>query len=127
MRMVVSLPPYFLCREPYPAPPVTANPPFAPAKCRKISRDSCPCPCSRISLPGAGDLNPALRYPDAPIASFALETSPRTGPEHPTPSSGELIDVRAVAADLESLAQTHSGNARELRAAVAQRLKTALN
>ena len=38
------------------------------------------------------------------MASLALETGPRTAPEHPTRSSGELIDSRAVAADLESLA-----------------------
>ena len=72
-------------------------------------------------------MHPALRYPDAPMASLALETSPRTGPEHPARNSGELIDLRAVAADLESLAATHSGGGRELRSALAQRLKSALN
>ena len=61
------------------------------------------------------------------MASLALETGPRTAPEHPTRNSGELIDIRAVAADLESLAKTHSGGRRELRSALAQRLKTALN
>jgi [protein-PII] uridylyltransferase len=61
------------------------------------------------------------------MASLALETGPRTAPEHPTRNSGELIDIRAVAADLESLAKTHSGGGRELRSALAQRLKTALN
>ena len=61
------------------------------------------------------------------MASLALETGPRTGPEHPTRSSGELIDFRAVAADLESLAATHGGAGRELRSALAQRLKSALN
>ena len=71
-------------------------------------------------------MHPALRYPDAPMASLALETSPRTGPEHPARNSGELIDLRAVAADLESLAATHSGGGRELRSALAQRLKSAL-
>ena len=72
-------------------------------------------------------MDPALRYPDAPMASLALDTGPRTGPEHPTRHAGELIDFRAVAADLESLAETHSGGPRELRAALAQRLKVALN
>ncbi len=71
-------------------------------------------------------MHPTLRYPDAPMASLALETSPRTGPEHPARNSGELIDLRAVAADLESLAATHSGGGRELRSALAQRLKSAL-
>ena len=37
-----------------------------------------------------------------------------------------MIDSRAVAADLEKLARLHGGNERELRAAVAQRLKAAL-
>jgi [protein-PII] uridylyltransferase len=69
----------------------------------------------------------ALRYPDAPMASLALETGSRTGTEQPTRHSGELIDFRAIAADLESLAETHSGGGRELRSALAQRLKTALN
>jgi [protein-PII] uridylyltransferase len=69
----------------------------------------------------------ALRYPDAPMASLALETGSRTGSEQSTRKPGELIDFRVVAADLESLAETHSGGGRELRAALAQRLKTALN
>ena len=72
-------------------------------------------------------MQPALGYPDAPMASLALETGPRTAPEHPTRSAGDLIDFRALAADLESLAGTHSGGGRELRSALAQRLKTALN
>ena len=61
------------------------------------------------------------------MASLALETGPRTAPEHPTRNSGDLVDFRAVAADLESLAANHSGGGRELRSALAQRLKTALN
>ncbi len=60
------------------------------------------------------------------MASLALETDPRPAPAHPTRHSGDLIDVRAVAADLEKLAEGHSGGERELRSAVAQRLKTAL-
>jgi [protein-PII] uridylyltransferase len=38
----------------------------------------------------------------------------------------ELIDSAAIVADLESLAETHAGRERELRTAVAQRLKAAL-
>jgi len=60
------------------------------------------------------------------MASLALETGPRTASEHPTRSSGDLIDSRAVTADLEALAKTHSGGERELRSALAQRLKAAL-
>jgi len=71
-------------------------------------------------------LNRALRYPDARMASLALETGPRTAPEHPTRNSGDLIDLPALAADLDHLAETHSGGERELRSALAQRLKTAL-
>ena len=60
------------------------------------------------------------------MASLALETGPRPAHEHPTRHAGDLIDARAVAADLEKLAEGHSGGERELRSAVAQRLKTAL-
>jgi len=60
------------------------------------------------------------------MASLALETGPRTAPEHPPQSSSELIDLRAVADDLESLAETH-GSGPELRSTLAQRVKAALN
>jgi [protein-PII] uridylyltransferase len=60
------------------------------------------------------------------MASLALETTPRSAPEPATRHSGDLIDARAVTADLEKLAEAHSGGERELRSAVAQRLKTAL-
>jgi [protein-PII] uridylyltransferase len=42
-------------------------------------------------------------------------------------ATGDLIDLRALAADLENLANSHSGGGRELRLALAQRLKSALN
>ena len=60
------------------------------------------------------------------MASLALESSPRATPASPTRSGGELLDVRAITADLEKLAAAHGGNERELRSAVAQRLKAAL-
>jgi len=60
------------------------------------------------------------------MASLALDAGTRPANEHPTRSSGELIDVRAVTADLEKLATDHAGGERELRAVVAQRLKRAL-
>jgi [protein-PII] uridylyltransferase len=41
-------------------------------------------------------------------------------------ASAELIDSAAIVADLKSLAETHAGHERELRAAVARCLKTAL-
>jgi len=39
----------------------------------------------------------------------------------------ELLDTAAIAADLKALVAAHAGRERELRAAVAQRLKSALN
>jgi [protein-PII] uridylyltransferase len=60
------------------------------------------------------------------MASLALESNPRTAAGHHARPTSELIDVRAVTADLEALVKNHSGGDRELRAAVAQRLKTAL-
>jgi [protein-PII] uridylyltransferase len=41
-------------------------------------------------------------------------------------AAGEFIDSAAIVADLNALAETHAGRERELRAAVARRLKTAL-
>src|SRR5450759_2244735 len=61
------------------------------------------------------------------MASLALDQTPRARSESLFRGSVELIDGRAIAADLEKLAKTHSGGERELRTALAQRLKTALN
>src|SRR5215831_11147512 len=58
--------------------------------------------------------------------SLATEAAPRSAPDHPTRGSGDLIHVRATAADLDRLAETHRGGERELRTALAQRLKAAL-
>jgi [protein-PII] uridylyltransferase len=60
------------------------------------------------------------------MASLALDRDSRALPEPSSRAAGELIDSRAVAAELEQLAKTHSGGERELRSAIAQRLKTAL-
>src|SRR5512135_3629843 len=60
------------------------------------------------------------------MASLALESGTRVAPEHPTRTSGDLIDARAIIAELAKLAQTQYGNERELRSIVAQRLKRAL-
>ena len=60
------------------------------------------------------------------IMSLAVETISAAPPEPAARPASELIDSRAVAADLEKLADTHGGNDRELRSAVAQRLKAAL-
>ena len=46
--------------------------------------------------------------------------------DQPRVRSAELIDADALAAELAELAQRHSGHERELRSAVAQRLKAAL-
>ena len=41
-------------------------------------------------------------------------------------AGAELIDAATIVADLKALAKTHAGRERELRTAVAQRLKAAL-
>src|SRR5580700_11564007 len=46
--------------------------------------------------------------------------------DHPSRSGGELLDTAAMSAELARLAQDFSGRDRELRTAVAQRLKAAL-
>jgi len=61
------------------------------------------------------------------MASLALETTPRHLTEQSARHSGDLLDLRALAADLEALAEAHRGGERELRSALAQRLKAALN
>jgi len=60
------------------------------------------------------------------MASLALDSGTRATPEPPPKGRDELIDARAIAADLEKLAETPGGE-HEMRAAVAQRLKRALN
>jgi [protein-PII] uridylyltransferase len=60
------------------------------------------------------------------MTSLAVETEPRAPAEPPSRGASDLIDVRAVTADLEKLAQERAGGERELRSAVAQRLKAAL-
>jgi [protein-PII] uridylyltransferase len=60
------------------------------------------------------------------MASLALETAQRVAPEPSSRAAADLIDSRAVIADLEKLAKSHSGGERELRSAIAQRLKAAL-
>ena len=61
------------------------------------------------------------------MASLALDTAPHAAPGHPPRGTTELIDARALAAELEAMAADRSGDERELRAQVAQRLKAALN
>ncbi len=60
------------------------------------------------------------------MASLALDRDQRAAPEPAPQGARELIDSRAVAADLEQLARA-GGSEAELRAALAQRLKAALN
>ncbi len=60
------------------------------------------------------------------MASLALDTGPRTASEQSARNAGDLIDSRAVTADLEKLARAHNGNERDLRTRLAQRLKAAL-
>ncbi|HEU4659088.1 MAG TPA: [protein-PII] uridylyltransferase [Pseudolabrys sp.] len=60
------------------------------------------------------------------MTSVQVERAGRSASEHPHRVSAELIDIRALAADLEKLGRTHSGGERELRMVLAQRLKAAL-
>src|SRR5665213_3657934 len=60
------------------------------------------------------------------MASLALEQDTRAPSAPPSKASSELIDSRAAAADLEKIAKSHAGNERDMRSAVAQRLKAAL-
>jgi [protein-PII] uridylyltransferase len=61
------------------------------------------------------------------MASLAVESSaPRPRPESPSRAPGELIDARAITADLDKIAKAHAGNERDMRTALAKRLKDAL-
>jgi [protein-PII] uridylyltransferase len=60
------------------------------------------------------------------MASLVLEQDTRAPSASPSKASGELIDIRAVTADLEKIAKSQSGSERDMRSAVAQRLKAAL-
>jgi [protein-PII] uridylyltransferase len=60
------------------------------------------------------------------MASLALDHETRPASERPGRGSNDLIDARALAAELEKLTKGHAGNERELRSLVAQRLKAAL-
>ena len=60
------------------------------------------------------------------MASLALDHPTRMPAEGPARAEVELIDSRAIVADLEKLAKAHRGNERDLRTALAKRLKEAL-
>ncbi|MBI1204876.1 MAG: [protein-PII] uridylyltransferase [Rhodopseudomonas sp.] len=61
------------------------------------------------------------------MASLALDRDSLKTAASPHRTTGDLIDSRAIVADLEKLAKSHTGNDVELRAALAQKLKAALN
>ncbi len=61
------------------------------------------------------------------MASLALDTAPHAAPGHPPRGTTELIDARALAAELDRLAADRRGDDRDLRAQAAQHLKAALN
>jgi [protein-PII] uridylyltransferase len=60
------------------------------------------------------------------MASLTLDQEHHPATERTARGSGELIDAHAIIADLEKLAKAHTGNERDLRSLVAQRLKVAL-
>ncbi len=60
------------------------------------------------------------------MTSLAVDPDTRTPPDRPPRAPHDLLDVRAITAELEELAKTHAGGESELRSLVAQRLKAAL-
>lgn len=60
------------------------------------------------------------------MASLALDSA-RARADSSAKATAELIDSRAIVAELDKLAKTHAGNDREMRAELAKRLKSALN
>src|SRR5262245_35608843 len=70
-----------------------------------------------LSALPAGDTWRALRYPHEAMLTPVDQASRETP---------ELFDARAIAAELEALAEGHTGNERDLRLAVTRRLKVAL-
>ena len=60
------------------------------------------------------------------MSSLAVDRESRAAPDHPHRATTDLIDLRTLTAGLEKLAKSHTGTERELRSALAQRLKTAL-
>ena len=60
------------------------------------------------------------------MASLALDQEHHPSAERTSRGSDDLIDTRAITADLEKLAKAHTGNERDLRSLVAQKLKVAL-
>lgn len=68
-----------------------------------------------------------LRYPLAAMTSLALDHSGRPRADHIPRNAAELIDVHALAVELDRLAADRPNDERELRSLVAQRLRGALN
>src|SRR4029077_21204503 len=60
------------------------------------------------------------------MASLAVDRDIRPPSERPARGANDLIDARVLTAELAKLSKEHAGNERELRAVLAQRLKTAL-
>src|SRR5262249_32480923 len=60
------------------------------------------------------------------MASLALDHDARPPTERPARGASDLIDARALTAEMQDIAKTHIGTERELRSLLAQRLKTAL-
>src|SRR5689334_17012656 len=60
------------------------------------------------------------------MTSLALDQERQPAAERSPRGAVELIDVRAITAELEKLAKAHTGNERDLRSLVAQKLKVAL-
>ena len=70
----------------------------------------------RLARGPTGDTSRALRYGDGAMLTPGDQAS----------HDIEVFDAATVAADLERLADSHTGNERELRLAVSRRLRAAL-
>ena len=53
------------------------------------------------------------------MASLAVDHSARPSSEHPARGSNDLIDARALTAELEQLVKTHGNGEKELRSVLA--------
>ncbi len=99
------------------------KPPELPSRRRPSAKNALE---TGLSTASDGDLRLGLRYPGRLMASPVIDRDSPKVAAASTRSAAELIDSRAIVADLEKLARNKHASDRELRTALAQRLKTAL-
>src|SRR4029079_7802880 len=104
MRIVFSLPAWWIV----PTPNHTLR---LPSPASRMPQNQA---LQEISLSGGG-LTAPPPLSDGSMASLALDQEQRPAAERTSRGSGDLIDARAITADLEKLAKAHTGNERDLR------------